>query len=328
MSHRTGPLRRGAIAAVAVVTMAACSSPSPEEQLAEALSNTAAAPFTYAVRVDADETALGALPPELARLGGFLNGLRLDGTRGGEGIELTVSVAGLPVLEVRTLADGELYLRSRLTQLAALGGGQADPERELVPRLRERGLSDDAIAAVRAAYLGEWVGVRGEVGGEPASPSPAASPCEGASGFVSCYLEVEEVRDEDGGRVFDVQLLARALGQRAAGAAPTAAAQVELDEALASIPQRVPGRIAVREGVVTSVTADLAAGLQREGTLQVTVELGEHGEVEPVAAPSEAVVVSDQEFREALAAITAGLDPPSPGPSPGPWPGPSPSPSP
>lgn len=261
-------------------------------------------------------------------MGPLLQGLAVAGRRGEDAFELRVGFGGFDLLQLRSLGDEELYLKMALDQLGAfLGGAQGfDPDTTIVPPLEQAGVSQEVIAAVRAAFNGQWVGIEGEIDsdalqdalGGGATPSAPTSEdeeairealCRDIEGFAECYLDVQETSQEDGRTVFEVQLALRELVRALAQAAPTGGEQVEdLSSDLGDLPEQVPATVTTEDDVVTRLAVDLAeamrsAGADTQGSIEVRLDLSDHGEVEEVAAPDGAVTISGDQLANAMAAM-------------------------
>lgn len=334
-------LRRGGLAlVVATVLSSSCASDSPQAQLAGALKSTLRTSFAYEFAVQADREALAALGPEGAEAGLFLQGLEISGRRAGDGDALTVRVAGVDVFELRSIDEDTFYLRFGFDDLAA-AVGWGDPSARIIPLVRERGVSDEAIEAVSAAFRGRWVGIEGKVeaaelrailSGEAGAESPveqSESVREALGGDVDGFVErcvvVNDVSGGDDERIFDVRIRVRDL-VRAVTSVEVTSQVHDLEAVLHALPELAPGTITTREGAVTSLLADLAraphaTGEHVNGSVTVRLDLSQHGEVEDIEPPREVVTITDEQFLEALRAtsgLVEDLAPPAPVPPPPP----------
>lgn len=340
-----------AVLVLLALVAAACSESDPQQRLEDAFGRTFDDSFAYQLTVEADEEALRGLGADSAQAGAVLQGLAVGGRRDGDALELRVGFGGFDLLQLRSLGDEELYLKMALDQLGAfLGGGRGfDPDTTVVPPLQQAGVSEEVIAAVRAAFNGQWVGIQGPIDSErlqeELGATPTATPtgqdeavrealCEDLEGFAECYLQVQEVTEEDGRTVFEVRLELRELARALAEAAPTGEQVEDLDADLADLPEQVPATVIVQDGVVTRLTLDVAeamrsGGSETQGSIEVRVDLSEHGEVEPIEAPDGAVSITGDQLADAMASLSelmsiAGR----PGPTSPPTPPASPVPSP
>lgn len=339
-----------ALLVLLALVAAACSQPDPQQRLEDAFGRTFDGSFAYQLTVEADDEALQGLGANSAQAGAVLQGLAVAGRKDGEALELRVGFGGFDLLQFRSLGEEELYLKMALDQLGAfLGGGQGfDPDTTVVPPLQQAGVSQDVIAAVRAAFNGQWVGIQGPIDSERLQGQLGATPtetstgqdeavrealCEDLEGFAECYLEVQDMTEEDGRTVFDVRLALRELARALAEAAPTGEQVEDLDADLADLPEQVPATAVVQDGVVTRLTLDVAeamrsAGTETQGTIDLHLDLSEHGDVEPIEAPDGAVSITGDQLADAMASLSelmsiAGRSSPVVPPSPSPVPSPT-----
>lgn len=311
-----------ALTTVVALLLAACGTPDPQTRLERAVQETIRGSFAYELTLDADQAALGDGGPTAT----FAQSLLVAGRRDGDALELRVGLGGFDLLEVRSLSEEEVYVRVRLDQLAGLVGGGFDPQATLVPALEQAGVSQEVIDAVTAAFRGEWIGVQGEIdsqelqdafrGATPTEDASAAEQairealCDDLTGFIECYVTVEEVREVEGATHFDVELAVRELVRAIAQAASGEEAE-DLGSDLAEVPESAPAEIVVEDGRVTRVRVDLAeavrsAGGDVPGAMALNLDLSDHGEVEPITAPEGAVTISGDQLADAIAAV-AGL---------------------
>lgn len=315
MSHPRVPLT-GLVLSLAV----ACSSApaDPAGRLASAVSETVATEFAYDLTVDAAPEALGSLDD--ASTGGtseLLSSLRVAGVVEGErAASIAVTLVGeSPVVEVRSISDEAVYARLGLGDLlASTGGGEAPPAERIEPLLAMLGLAPRAQEVVVAALDGEWVGVEGEIDAARlgALVGPSASPGDAEAeedvrrqlggdlpGFVQRFITVTDEREQEDGRVYDVELelreLVRALG--GIGGAPGGGFEAALD----GLPPTVPGTVETRAGLVTLMSFDVAgaareAGREVDGAISIDLALSDHGAVEPVAPPDDAVTMTGEQL--------------------------------
>ncbi|MDP8961038.1 MAG: hypothetical protein M3N32_05400 [Actinomycetota bacterium] len=328
-------LQHGGLALVVLTLLSgACASQQPEAQLTRVLKSTLRTSFAYEFALQADQEVLPGLGPERDQARLLFQGLNITGHRTDERHSFTVSVLGIDAFESRTLDEDTLYLRFGLDELARMLG-EGDSSAQIVPLLRQRGLSDEAVAAVAAAFRGEWVGVEGRVeaaelravlgsegDAEPARSAGRESLREAlggdVEGFVERYVVVNGVSGSDDERVFEVGLRVRDLVQALAGADATRQVQ-DIEAGLEGLPELAPGTVTARDGVVTSVVVDLAeaapASAEQNGTGSLRLDVSQHGKVGEIEPPPGVVVITDEQFLEALAAVSGlveDLTPPAP----------------
>lgn len=338
-----------AVLVLLALVATACSEPDPQARLEDAFGRTFDDSFAYQLTVEADEEALQGLGANSAQAAAVLQSLAVAGRRAGDALELRVGFGGFDLLQVRSLQEEELYLKMALDQLGAfLGGGQGlDPDATVVPPLQQAGVSQEVIEAVRAAFNGQWVGIQGAIDSQQLQDQLGATPtetstaqdeavrealCEDLEGFAECYLAVQDVTEEDGRTMFEVRLELRELARALAEAAPTGDQVEDLDADLADLPEQVPATVIVEDGVVTRLTLDVAeamrsGGTETQGSIDVRLELSEHGEVDAIEAPDGAVNITGGQLADAMASLTELMDiagrpgwapPPSPVPTPAP----------
>lgn len=321
-------VRSTLVAAAAALAVGACGGGgSPQERLEEAASRTADSSFAYEFTIEADEEAVRSFGPEGQQAAGFLQSFAVAGQRAGETMELRVGVLGFDVLEVRSLGEHEVYLRLGIQDLAAVAGAQAgELSANVVPQLEQAGVPQEVVAAVEAALDGRWVGVEGEVDeralqealGAPATtdPSEQAEHAKEAlggdiEGFVEQYVEVVDVREQDGNDVFDVNVRLRELLRSLASADPSG--QVEdLEADLADLPEQVAGTVTVADDVIQRIAVDVAeavreAGGQVQGSVELQLDLSDHGQLEEVVAPDDVTTITGDQLGEAIAALIQGM---------------------
>ncbi|MDQ4130080.1 MAG: hypothetical protein M3133_03675, partial [Actinomycetota bacterium] len=316
------------------VLAGACAANDPRSQLERALESTQRTSYAYEFVLQADKDTLSSLGPlaDQARL--FLQGLNVSGHRTPERNSVAVRVLGIDAFELRSIDEDTLYLRFGFDELSRMLG-EGDSSDQMARLLRQRGLSDEAIAAVGAAFRGEWLGVEGgveasELGAvlasevaEPTRPQGSGSLREAlggdAEGFVERYVIVNDVSGSDDERVFGVSFRVRDLVMAVASVDP---ASQERDRPMdpEALPELAPGTVTVRDGVITNVVADLAETARTSGetgnaTTTARLEISQHGEVGDIEAPPATVTITDEQFLEALAAVSGlveDLVPPMP----------------
>lgn len=326
LTSRTTPRLVLAVLTVLGLVSTACSSPDPQTRLENALARTFDGSFAYELTIAADQAALQGLGQQGAQAGAFLQGFAIAGSRADEAFELRLGFGGFDLVELRSLSEEELYLKLALDQLGAfLGGGQGfDPDATIVPPLEQAGVSGAVIDAVRAAFNGQWVGIEGPIdsdalqdalGGATPSETPTGDDqalrealCEDLEGFAECYLEVQEVTEEDGQDVFQVRLALRELVAALSEAAPTGEQVEDLRSDIADVPEQVPAAVTVQDGVVTRLAVDVAeavrsGGGDMQGSIELRLDLSDHGEVDEITAPDGATTISGDQLADAMAAL-------------------------
>lgn len=314
-------LLAGLVVVAAVVAYLIARGPDdPRSQLVAALERTLGDSFAYTFTVDSEPAAFEGTGEAGALLGGLLSGFEIAGRRGEGAADVRVSVLGFDLIDLRALGDRGLYARLGYSRLAALAGGVADPSAAVAKQLEERGVPDDVLAVIRAAFRGRWVGVdervdpdrlaavlAGEPEATPRRQDLRATLCRDVAGFVDCYLTVGEVTDEGAQRRYRVGLRLRRLLRRLAADQPADRAE-DLDADLRQLPELLPGTVTVVDGVVSRVVlhGDAAGTSQggRSDGLRGVLELDDHGDVELPGPPAEAVTVDAEQFLQAVRVLS------------------------
>lgn len=295
----------------------------PSTRLSDAVEATFGGSFAYEFRITADRSALDAVGDEAGGIAAFLSGFALDGVVDGERSSFDLRVLGTDVLQVRDVGEDAFYLRVGLNEILGSGGAPGlDLAADIAPALEALGIDEEVRGAILAALDGAWVGVEGAfdaqsiaeaLGGE----APAEGEVEGdvrqrfgedLPAFVERFVTVEELVEEEGTTHYDVSLDLRALLRAAAelnqdlGNADTLQ---DLEADLSELPQRVPGRVTTRDGVITSIVFDVAeaaraAGDDLQGRFDLKLDLSDHGDVAPVEAPEGATTITGEQFTDAL----------------------------
>ncbi|MDP9022866.1 MAG: hypothetical protein M3N57_09275 [Actinomycetota bacterium] len=322
-----------------VLSLAACGDGDARSQLAAATQRTFGRPVTFAATVDADDAALRGLFGDQARIAGqVLDGLRVAGRRAGDSYEVRLSVLGLDLFELRSVAGDTTFLRLGFSSLAVLATGGGDPGERIVGLVRERGASEPVADAVAAAFRGDWIGVEGDIdpdrlnevlgGPTPAPTTPTdaslgAALGEDPAGFVQRYVAVHDVTATDGARRYDITVQLRELLAALSELDPTRRVD-DLQSDPEELPEAVPATMQTRileapwyrrvlgmsgAEVVTGATFDLAAlapagAADGNGSFRVQLDLSDHGSTEPIEGPDDAVIVTSEEFLEAARLLT------------------------
>lgn len=346
LSPSRGPRRPIVVllAVLALVVTACGSEPSdPNERLAEAFRETFDAPFSYRFVVEADREALDGLGQGAGQAAAFLSGFAVEGVVHDDTASARVKGLGTDLMEMRAVGEEQLYVRLGVQDLLALLGGGGFAAEDVVPALESMGVSPELRAAVLDLLTGKWVGIEG--GFDPASlgalaggedqqvdDEEAREAFEDAFGediptFFERFVEVVgEPSDEEGVDNYQVLLQLREILRAASemneelGVSDDLSRE-DLEADLAELPATVPGEVSVTDGVVTSIAFRIAetvrdSGTELTGDLDLIVDFSQHGEVEPVAAPEDATVVSAEAVEELFAQLSQmaesrGFDVPS-----------------
>ncbi|MBW3576800.1 MAG: hypothetical protein KY462_03490 [Actinobacteria bacterium] len=321
--------------AIAVVaSLAACGDGDARSRLAAATQRTFGGPVTFAATVDADDAALRDLFGDQAQIAGqVLEGLRVAGRRAGDSYEVRLSVLGLDLFDLRSVAGDTTFLRLGFSSLAALATGGGDPGERIVGLIRDRGAPEPVADAVAAVFRGDWIGVEGDIdpdrlnevlGGPTPGPTTPTDASVGAAlgedpaGFVQRYVAVHDVTDTDRARRYDIAVQLRELLAALSQLDPTRRVE-DLQSDLKELPEAVPATMQTRildapwyrrllgmsgAEVLTGATFDLAAlaragAADANGSFRVQLDLSDHGSTEPIQGPDDAVTVTSEEFLEA-----------------------------
>lgn len=321
--------------------LAGCADPDPDEELADAVDRTLADSVAYSLTLEGDAgAAVGA------EAGSLLGGLLIEGVRGDGSWSVGMSVLGFDVFELRSAGEDRRHFRLGLGEvLALMGGGEVDPGEPIAEDLRARGVDEDVVEIVAAGFRGGWLTVEGPIdaadldralGAEVSEDAPdrgALAEVLGGDirGFVERYVSVTEVRDVGNDRVFDVEVDAQELAREVGALAPgdpdgsddtdepdDPAAPGEPDDAdLGALPDRLPGTVSVRDGLVREIVLDVADPGEDAAGLEVKLELSQHGAATGVETPDETTTVPADRFLEALRELSLlfqEIDAPVPAP--------------
>lgn len=304
---------RVAALALALGVLGGCSSPAADTQVLEALEETAAAPFGFTVRVQADATALAGLGPQAAGAAELLAGASVEGVVDGASTVLELRALGGSLLELRQVAapDGPvLYVRAGIVDLLAeVGVEDLEAERQVRSGLAARGATPEVLAAVEQAFDGGWIAVPGGFGEVVASGEATTGRNvldDGLTGLVEQFAVVADL----GGEVFRVGLDVAALLEAAAGGIVRGPAfdPERLREGLGELDGVVAVDVALAEGRVVEAAVDLAQGLRAfgndaTGQVVLRLELVHDADRLTVAAPPDALPVSRAVLDEAIALL-------------------------
>ena len=321
----------GVLLAVALAVGACESEPppaGPEEALVRTVEQTLEGSFAYRLVAEADRQALEALGSSLGEVAARLNLFEVTGVVADGTVTVDVQVLGTePLVQLRRYADDRVLVR------VAAGDGPlaavATPELEgqLLGMAVQTGQSDAVVAAIGALFEGSWVAVTGEFDpgmlgmGDPttAATTAAEDAAELATPLpdvVADYLSVTDRTEDDGTATLRVDLqvrdLLRALARLGRGVDPDT-----IEEQLAVLPEVVTGDVVTRDGVVEAIVFDVAAGAREAGqdvpgSLEVRLELSDHGDAEVPDPPDPLVSVPSDDLAAGLAQLLAT---PPPGPA-------------
>jgi hypothetical protein len=291
-----------AVLVLVVLVLTGCDgSPSPQQELRDALERTLDEDLAFTFSVRTEGASLEGADAESAA---FLGAVRLTGVRQQDGPYAAVFDIGgtAPLLEVRGGGGDPLLLR---TGFGALLGAQGDPAAELGPRLDELGIRQDQRDALIASFAGDWIAISdADDIGDLAGPALGATDddADGTDGAIG-----SDAAPDDGPAPFDLERLFSALevsGARDVGEVRRFDVELDADTWLGTslgdavrgggvdVSSRVPGTVTVRDEVVHEVRLDLADP-DEEARLELVLVLREHGDVtfpEPVVPVGEVTV--------------------------------------
>lgn len=313
----TAALVRVVIVVLAVAQLLVACSPPPSVEVARAVRATLDQGVTFRLTAAADSEAIAALGDDAEDVAAALRGFAVLGQRGDAGTVVGVQVlGGIRLLELVTLPDGEVFLR---TDVQGVVGEDLE---QLLDDLRGSGAPEPVVQGVRALFDRRWVGVTGEAGfaglldGVLPRRGDTASEAESAAALDGDVVDAVVRTLVDAAAVGEAQDM---VGNARRYPITFDAAEVEagLDAAVESV-ARVPflaallaalgagaaeGDVVVSDGVVVSISLRLVAGDAGAGRLELTLDLDDHGDVPPVTAPAEATRVTAQDLADALVAL-------------------------
>lgn len=259
-----------AVVAALLVLVGCTGDPTPREELAAAVRATEETSVNFRVTAVADRGALEALEGGAADAAAFLEQAGLVGARDPDGaLRLAVTLGGDdPLIEVVSLPDGPLLLRTGLGDL--LGVGRTDPAAQLDPALAELGVGEAGRRALAVSFAGGWLELTDVADVDAALAELFGEPAEDAGGTVALSdlstlldrVEVVDARDAGDVRRFDVEVDTAGLqGAAPAGAAP------------------LVGQVVLRDGRVQEVRLELSspqdAAAEEAGVVELIVTLTE-----------------------------------------------------
>lgn len=328
-TSRAGRILRLAVVLLVAAT-AACTSnepQEPEEVLVQTVRDTLDGAFAYRVVAEADREALDALGDDLASVVARLNLFEASGVVDGEVSSLDVQVFGTaPLLQVSRFSDHEMYLRVGLADGPLASFATPELEGRLLGVAVQSGQPDSIVAAIGHLFDGEWVHLAGRfdssmlADGSSTEEDLSRRAATPVPELVTEYLTVSDEVEEDGSTTYQVDLQARELvralarlggGAEAAGIEPEA-----FEEGLALLPETVTGDVVVGNGVVQRFVFDVAAaaredGVDMKGSLQVRLELSDHGRPPLPSVPDAAVTVPSEDLAAGLQLLLTTPLPPA-----------------
>ena len=346
MTPSTAGARRFAAALTAFALLVVGCTPDepadPEEALVDTVRTTFEGAFAYRLVAEADREALEELGQGLGSVAARLNLLEVAGVVDGEVTTANVALfSTTPLLQFRRFRGDRLYLRANVSQGVLASVFTPELEGRLLGLALQTGQPDSMTAALEALFDGDWIGIEGAFptdvllgGTEPPPGAATGAPDTPLPSVVADHIVVREQVDDDGRTRFRVELRVRELMRTLAslGAGPEAAGvdPDDFEEGLGLLPEAVTGDVVVRDDRVREVVFDVAAaaredGVDIPGSLQLRLELTDHGEPAIPEEPQAAVVVPSADLAGGLSsllstdALTTGDGPtgtPTPSPEP------------
>lgn len=291
----------------------------PEEALVDTVRATFEGSFAYRLVAEADREALEQLGQDLGSVAARLNLLEVTGVVDGDVTTADVALfTSTPLLQVRRFGEDRLYVRANVSQ--GVLGSVLTPELEgqLLGLALQTEQPTSVAAALTALFDGDWIGIEGAfpTGGLGATEQGTDDADDGLATplptLVADHLVVREQVDDEGRTRFRVDLRVRELMRTLAslGAGPEAAgvAPDDFEEGLALLPETVTGDVVVRDDRVHEVVFDVAAaaredGVDLPGSLQLRLELTDHGAPDTPAEPEAVVVVPSADLAGGLTSL-------------------------
>ncbi len=318
--HRGRRRVLGVLLVVALATGACESEPppaGPEEALVQTVEQTLEGSFAYRLVAEADRQALEALGTSLGEVAARLNLFEVTGVVADGTVTADLQVLGTePLFQLRRESDDRVVVRVAAGDgpLAAL----ATPELEgqLLGMAVQTGQSDAVVAAIGALFDGSWVAVTGQFDpGLLVDPTAAATEDETAElatplpDVVADYLAVTDRTEADGTETLRVDLRVRDL-LRALARLGSDVDLEAVEEQLVVLPEVVTGDVVTRDEVVEAIVFDVAAGAREAGqdvpgSLEVRLELSEHGDPDVPEPPDPLVSVPSEDLATGLAQLLA-----------------------
>lgn len=327
-SRRAVHRRLAAVLAAVAVLVTACSSDpepaTPEQALVAAVEDTFEGAFAYRVVAEADRAALEDLGAALGSVAARLNVFEVSGIVDGEVVTVDLRVFGTqPLAQLRRYGDDEVYVRM------ALGDGPlgalATPELQgrLLGLAAQTDQPPSIVEALGALFDGAWIGLVGEFDADmltgrtrgASEPDDADAPLSTPlPDVVADYIGVLDQVTEDGTTTYRVDLrvraLLRALASLGGGLDAAGIDGDAFEENLQVLPELVTGDVVIVDGVVEAVVFDVAAAAREAGdditgSLELRLELSDHGQPDVPAAPDPAVTVPSADLAAGLAQLLA-----------------------
>lgn len=306
---------------VAALALGACESQAPpagpEEALVQTVEQTLEGSFAYRLVAEADRQALEALGTSLGEVAARLNLFEVTGVVADGTVTVDVQVLGTrPLFQLRRYADDRVLVRVGAGDGPLAAVATPELEGQLLGMAVQTGQSDAVVAAIGALFDGSWVAVTGEfdpglLTGDPTTSvededAELATPLPDV---VADYLSVTDRTEDDGTATLRVDLQVRDLLRALAGLG----GDVDVDaveEQLAVLPEVVTGDVVTRDEVVEAIVFDVAAGAREAGedvpgSLEVRLELSEHGAPEVPEPPDPLVSVPSEDLAAGLAQLLA-----------------------
>lgn len=311
-------LATGVLVAVGLVGCTDDPPADPETALVQSVEDTLAGSFAYRLVAEADREALESLGRSLGSVAARLNLFEVSGVVADGAATVDVAAVGTQLLQLRRFPDDATYLR--------LAAGEGPLGTLLSPELEGQLLGvavqtdqpQSVVGSIGALFDGDWIGVTGEVdtsllselaGGDATDDATAASedgedPATPLPEVVADYLTVTDRTEDDGTTTLRVDLRVRDL-LRALSRLGDDVDLDALEEQLGALPETVTGDVVTSDGVVHAIVFDVAEGAREAGedvpgSLQLRLELDDHGEPDVPRVPEAAVEVPSAE-------LTAGL---------------------
>lgn len=295
----------------------------PEAALVRTVEETLAGAFAYRVVAEADREALEALGRSLGSVAARLNLFEVTGVVAGDTVTVDLQVFGTePLLQLRRFDDEAVYVRIAAGDgpLAAL----ATPELEgrLLGVAVQTDQPDSVVQAIGALFDGAWVGVTGAFdpgalagladgsgqGGTAAAGDAGSELSTPLPQVVADYLAVTDQTEQDGTTTLRVDLRVQALLRALASLGGDDVDAAGMQEGLALLPETVTGDVVTRDGVLEAIVFDVAAGAREAGqdvpgSLELRLELSEHGEPEVPDVPEAVATVPSVDLTAGLAQL-------------------------
>lgn len=288
------------VLAVLVVLAGCRGEPEPREELEQAVRATEETSVSFAFSAVADRGALESLEGGAADAAAFLEDAGLVGGRDPDGaLRLAVTLGGdESLLEVVSLPDGPLLLRSGLGSVLGIGPG--DSTEQLDPALEALGVDEAGRRALAVSFAGGWLEVTdlGDVDGALAELFGGGGDEREvvALGDLSGLLDAVTIRDaRDAGDVrrFDVELDRAALPGTSGVDAPP-----------------LPGTVVLRDGLLEEVRVELPSDDGEQGVVEAVLDVRPVEEGPAVLRPEADAQLTAEQLLDLVERLQGGgLDP-------------------